>query len=156
MRLGMVVESIGFIVGDDDGALRPILAAGDGVDRVRQKSFADLQVRITRMVVISLERGLHRRAGRAGKQAVELDPESAQFRGFLGYAYTKLNMTSEAAAAFKAAIRLDPEDPRMHFGLGKVYVLMGERASALEEYKILKKVDAKSANELFDLIYKQP
>jgi len=98
----------------------------------------------------------YKEAVKAGKQAVQLDPESAQFRGFLGYAYTKLNMTSEAAAAFKAAIRLDPEDPRMHFGLGKVYVLMGERASALEEYKMLKKVDAKSANELFDLIYKQP
>lgn len=97
-----------------------------------------------------------REAVKAGKQAVELDPESAQFRGFLGFAYTELNMTSEAAAAFKAAIRLDPEDPRMHFGLGKVYVLMGERASALEEYKMLKKVDPKSANELFDLIYKQP
>jgi len=98
----------------------------------------------------------YKEAVKAGKQAVELDPESAQFRGFLGYAYTKLNMTSEAAAAFKAAIRLDPEDPRMHLGLGKVYVLMGERASALEEYKMLKKIDAKSANELFDVIYKQP
>jgi len=98
----------------------------------------------------------YREAVKAAKQAVELDPESAQFRGFLGFAYTKLNMANEAAAAFKAAIRLDPEDPKMHFGLGKAYVLMGERASALEEYKMLKKVDPKSANELFDLIYKQP
>jgi len=97
-----------------------------------------------------------REAVKAGKQAVELDPESAQFRGFLGYAYTELNMANEAAAAFKAAIRLDPDDPRMHFGLGRAYVLMGERSSALEEYKVLKKVDPKSANELFDLIYKQP
>jgi Flp pilus assembly protein TadD len=98
----------------------------------------------------------YKEAVKAGKLAVELAPQSAEFRGFLGFAYSKLNMTSEAAAAFKAAIRLDPENPKMHFGLGRVYVLMGERASAFEEYKMLRKVDPKSANELFDLIYKQP
>lgn len=32
--LSVVIEAIGFIVGDDDGALRPILAVGDGVDLI--------------------------------------------------------------------------------------------------------------------------
>ena len=36
LRLSVVVQAIRFIVSDDDGALRPILAAGDRVDRISQ------------------------------------------------------------------------------------------------------------------------
>jgi len=59
----VVVEAIGFIVGDDDGALLPILAPGDRVDGVSQKGLADLRVGVARVVVIAGEIGLDRRAG---------------------------------------------------------------------------------------------
>jgi Flp pilus assembly protein TadD len=96
----------------------------------------------------------YRDAVQAAKEAINLDPESAEVRGFLGNAYTELKMNTEAAAAFKEGIRLAPDDPRMHFGLGKAYARAGNRASALEEYKMLRKLDPKSAKELFDVIYK--
>ena len=63
LRLGVVIEAIGFIVGDDDGAFRPILAAGDRVDGVSQQGLADLRVGVAGMVVIAGESGLDRRAG---------------------------------------------------------------------------------------------
>jgi tetratricopeptide (TPR) repeat protein len=90
----------------------------------------------------------------AAKEAVRLDPNYVEAYGYLGALYANKSMYSEAAAAFKAAIRVDPDDPRMHLGLGRIYALRGETASALEEYKILKKLNPKLADELFDLIYK--
>ena len=63
LRLGVVVEAIGFIVGDDDGAFRPVLAVCDRIDRVGQESLANLGVRVARVVVIALEGGLDRWAG---------------------------------------------------------------------------------------------
>ena len=63
LRLSVIIEAIGFIVGDDDGALRPIRAVGDGVDRVGQKGFADLRVGVAWVIVIAGESGLDRRAG---------------------------------------------------------------------------------------------
>jgi len=65
LRLGVVVEAIGFIVGDDDNALGPIFAVCDRVDRVSQEGLADLRVGVARMVIVSLEIRFDRRAGRA-------------------------------------------------------------------------------------------
>ena len=91
LRLGVIVEAIGFIVGDDDGALRPILAVGDRVDRVGQKGFADLRVGVAWVIVVALESGLDRRAGRAGNQAIEVavsaaDVEDAALRAGRAFA----------------------------------------------------------------------
>ena len=63
IRLSMIVEAIGLIVGDDDGALRPVWAVGDRVDRVAQKGFADLRVGVAWMIVVAGIRRLDRRAG---------------------------------------------------------------------------------------------
>ena len=59
----VIVEAIGLIVGDDDGALRPIRAVGDRIDRVPQKGFTDLRVGVTWVIVVALVGGLDRRAG---------------------------------------------------------------------------------------------
>ena len=85
LRLGVVVEAIGFIVGDDNGALRPILAAGDRVDGVGQKGLTDLRVGVAGVVVIARESCLNRRAGRARNEAVKVavsaaDIEDSAFR----------------------------------------------------------------------------
>ena len=63
-------------------------------------------------------------------------------------------MNKEAIDSFKQAIRIKPDYADAHYGLGLIYVLVGDRNSALEEYKILKDLDTKSANRLFDNIYK--
>src|SRR5271166_766617 len=62
-RLAVIVQTVGFIVGDDDGALRPIRAVGDRVDRVGQKGLADLRVGVAWVIVVALKSGLDCRAG---------------------------------------------------------------------------------------------
>jgi tetratricopeptide (TPR) repeat protein len=90
----------------------------------------------------------------AAAEAIKLNPKYAEAHGFLGFAFASSGMHKEAASAYKAAIRLEPDNPEAHFGLGKAYAAMSERSSALEEYKILRKLNAKMADELFNLIYK--
>ncbi len=64
----VVVVAFGLVVGDDDGALAPVWAVGDGVDLVGDQRLADLRVGVARMVVVTIEVGADiggvRRAGR--------------------------------------------------------------------------------------------
>ena len=55
--------------------------------------------------------------------------------------------------SFKQAIKISPDYAMAHFSLGLAYILLNDRESALKEYKILKNLDLKKADELFDLIY---
>ena len=55
---------------------------------------------------------------------------------------------------YREAVRKNPDDAAAYFALGVVYVAIKDRDSALEQYKILKNLDSKLANELFNLIYK--
>ena len=52
----------------------------------------------------------------------------------------------------KEEVRNNPDDAEAYFALGVVYVAIKDRDSALEQYKILKNLDSKLANELFNLI----
>jgi tetratricopeptide (TPR) repeat protein len=63
-------------------------------------------------------------------------------------------MYKEASGAFKQVVRIKPDHAEAHFFLGLSYLFFHDRVSALEEYKILKTLDPKLANELFNLIYK--
>jgi Flp pilus assembly protein TadD len=91
----------------------------------------------------------------AVKEAIRLEPKYPEAHGFLGDLYSGMKMYSEAVRAFQEGIRLNPDDPASHFGLGKVYVQTGERSAALDEYKMLKKINPKLADQLFELIYKE-
>jgi tetratricopeptide (TPR) repeat protein len=72
----------------------------------------------------------------------------------MGLTYGTLGRYQEAIEAFKKAISLKPDDANAHFGLGLSYLSIGNRGSALDEYKILKSLDEKMADELFDRIYR--
>jgi tetratricopeptide (TPR) repeat protein len=88
------------------------------------------------------------------KQAIRLKPDYAMAHKNLGAVYGSLNRYEEAMHALKQAIRLKPDYAEAHFYIGLTHLMMGDRGSALEEYKILKELDEKKANELFNLIYK--
>ncbi len=60
----------------------------------------------------------------------------------------------EAIEACKQAIRINPDNAEAHFALGAAYAFLNDRVSALEQYKILKSLDPKRANKLFNRIYK--
>jgi len=90
----------------------------------------------------------------AYKQAIRIKPDLAEAHVNLGVAYHRLGRYSDAVDAYKQAIRIKPDDAAAHYNLGLTYLMLGDKGSALDEYKILKTLDAKLANDLFNLIYK--
>jgi tetratricopeptide (TPR) repeat protein len=88
------------------------------------------------------------------EQWIRLAPDRFEAYCRLASALSSLGRLQEAAEAYKQAIRLKPNDARTHFWLGLIYIDMGNRNAALEEYKILKALDEKWANLLFDFIYR--
>ena len=49
-------------------------------------------------------------------------------------------------------VRRNPDDADAHGNLGGAYLQSNDRDSAIDQYKILKKLDTRLANKLFDKI----
>jgi tetratricopeptide (TPR) repeat protein len=76
-------------------------------------------------------------------------------RGFqVGYCHSELGRYQDSIEACKQAIRIKPDDADAHGFLGATYLTIGNKSSAFEEYKILKTLDAKKADKLFNMINK--
>ena len=88
----------------------------------------------------------------AYKQSIKINPEYAGTYYNLGIAYGKGGRWEEAKKALKEAIKIEPNYAEAHAMLGTACLATGDRDSALEEYKILKTLDVKSADRLFNLI----
>jgi tetratricopeptide (TPR) repeat protein len=88
------------------------------------------------------------------KQTIRINPDYAKAYINLGVTYYKLGRYQDAVEAYKRAIIIKPDISMVHYALGITYLATGDKESALEEYKILKTLDAKQANKLFDLINK--
>ena len=88
----------------------------------------------------------------AYKQTIRIKPDFAEAYLNLGVAYYKLGRYQDAIEPYKQAIRIRPDFVLAHYNLGVAYLVIGDKSSALEECKILKTLDAKQANELFNLI----
>jgi len=90
----------------------------------------------------------------AFKRALKINPKIPGAYYHIGIMYGNLGNLKEAVAAYKQAIRIAPDFVPAHFNMGVFYLHAGRKDAALEEYKILKKLDKKTADKLFDLIYK--
>lgn len=88
------------------------------------------------------------------KEGIRREPDNAAWHYGLGRTYQERGRYQEAVEAYKQAVRLDPNHVGAHFWLGWTYLLLDDKGSALEEYKILKTLDQKLANDLFNVIYK--
>ena len=97
---------------------------------------------------------MYREAMEAFKQAIRIEPDYAEAYNNLGKTYVELGMYREAIEACKQAIRIKPGFAMAHYGLGLTYLLIDNRGLALEQYKILKSLDPKLADHLFNFIYK--
>jgi len=86
------------------------------------------------------------------KQVVRIESEDPEAHYSLGVAYGGLGRWEEAKKALREAIRIKPDCAEAHAMLGTACLATGDRGSALEEYKILKTLDVKSADKLFNLI----
>jgi len=87
------------------------------------------------------------------KVAIEQKADDADAYYALGWTYGKLEDYEQAKKAFQEAIRIQPDYIYAHYGLGIAYLVLGERNLALEEYKMLKDLDQKIADQLFNQIY---
>jgi tetratricopeptide (TPR) repeat protein len=98
--------------------------------------------------------GSYQNAIDAYKQVLRLQPDFAPAYHNLGVVYGLLGHHDEELDAYKQAIRVDPEFVPAHYNIGNAYLKRGNKAAALEEYKILKEIDQKAADQLFQEIYK--
>lgn len=89
----------------------------------------------------------------AFKRALEINPEIPEAYYQLGIMYGSIGNLEEEVVAYKQAIRITPDFVPAHFNMGVFYLNAGQKDAALDQYKILKKLDKKTANKLFDLIY---
>jgi len=90
----------------------------------------------------------------AYNQLVTLKPDVADVAHLLiGNAYTASARYEEAEAAYKQAIGIDANMAAAHYRLGEVYLRMSNKHLALQQHEILKDLDKKLADKLFDLIH---
>ena len=68
--------------------------------------------------------------------------------------YGDLDRHAEAIEALKECVGIEPNFAEGHHFLGYQYIKVGDRESALVEYEILKNLDEKLANDLFNSIKK--
>ena len=85
-------------------------------------------------------------------QSVRLDPMFLDAWNNLGHAYRKIKDYNKALDAYKHALDLKPDYANAHENRGRTYLAMGNKDAAMREYEILKRLDAKMADELLKAI----
>jgi tetratricopeptide (TPR) repeat protein len=85
-------------------------------------------------------------------QAVRLDPKFAEAWNNMGYCYRKVKDYDKSFDAYKHALALKPDYPNAHEYMGRTYLATGDKDAAMREYEILKRLDAKMADELLKAI----
>jgi len=104
------------------------------------------------MGIVLMEMGDARQSAAEFKKAIVIEPNSADFHNGLGYAMLATGNFDEAVTSFKEAIRIDPKHADAHYGIGTAYVNLGEIRLATKEYTLLKEINDKMADNLFNLI----
>ena len=69
------------------------------------------------------------------KDAIQLDPDNAQFRNTLGLVYLNLGRPIDGQAEIQAAIDLDKINPDYHHNLGIAFAQQGRFEEAIAAYK---------------------
>lgn len=104
------------------------------------------------MGIAMMEMGNARQAAIEFKKAIAIEPGNADFHNGLGYALLAAENFNEAITSFKEALRINPRHADAHYGIGRAYVNLGEIELATKEYIILKDINNKMADNLFNLI----
>ncbi len=88
----------------------------------------------------------------AYSQAVRLDPKFAEAWNNMGYCYRKVKQFDKALDAYKHALALKPDFTYAHEYMARTYVALGNKDAAMREYDILRRLDAKMADEVLKAI----
>ena len=95
----------------------------------------------------------YKEAIRAFKRSIKIKPDFAPGYFFLGLSNDRIYKHKVARKCYQKAISIDPNYARAHYKLGATYRHLNDRGSAMEQYKILKKLNTRLANDLFNVIY---
>ena len=85
-------------------------------------------------------------------QSVRLDPKFIDAWNSLGHAYRKTKDYDKALEAYKRALDLKPDSASTHENQARTFLAMGNKDAAMREYEILKRLNAKMADELMKAI----
>ncbi len=91
----------------------------------------------------------------AYRQALRIDPELAEAWKGLGYTYRdddRAGHIASAIEAYRQAVRINPQDAESWFNLGGLCAVEGRSGEAMDVYRRLRPLDAKLADELFNII----
>ena len=87
------------------------------------------------------------------RDAIENEPQNAEFKYYLGTFYEDSEQFDKAAEFIKAAIELDQDNPRYHFRLGVVYDKWNRKEDSMATMRKVIELDPKHANALNYLGY---
>jgi tetratricopeptide (TPR) repeat protein len=99
------------------------------------------------------ESGMHQEAIEVFGEALSIQSDDAQAHNNVALACGKSGKHRQAIAAFKEAIRAKPDYAEAHYNLAITYLILKDENAALREYSVLKNLDQKLANQLFELIH---
>lgn len=88
------------------------------------------------------------------QKAVQLQPENAEARINLGYAYGRLKRYREAISEMREALRLKPDDVDGQFFLGTLYLLVKDRQAALVQLEAVRSLNPQLGEKLYEAIYR--
>jgi len=99
------------------------------------------------------ESGMHQEATEDfGEALLSVQSDDAEAHNNVALACGKSGKHRQAIAAFKEAIRVKPDYAEAHYNLAITYLILKDENAALREYSVLKNLDQKLANQLFELI----
>jgi tetratricopeptide (TPR) repeat protein len=96
---------------------------------------------------------VHQEAIEVFEEALSIQSDDAQAHNNVALACGKSGKHRQAIAAFKEAIRAKPDYAEAHYNLAITYLIVKDENAALREYSVLKNLDQKLANQLFELIH---
>jgi tetratricopeptide (TPR) repeat protein len=87
-------------------------------------------------------------------KTINLNPDYVEAYLNIGVNYGMLGDHEKEKEAYKKALKLKPDYTEAHFNLGMTYLNLQDRNSALKHSKILRTLDPKMADKLFNIINK--
>jgi Flp pilus assembly protein TadD len=104
--------------------------------------------------VALMRSGRNREAIAVLQKTAAMSPANSQTLNALGVAYLDGKRPSDAISAFKNAIELDPSQHAIRFNLAIAYMTSGNKEGAVSQYKLLKQENAKLAEQLYLILFR--
>ena len=152
---GIVIASLATLgaaaFGHDSGGMGGGGTGGGGGGSDGQSQISPARVYFNQGAEFSKKKNWHL-AIQAYAQAVRLDPKFPEAWNNLGYCYRRVKDYDKSFDAYKHALDLKPDYPNAHEYMGRTYLATGNKDAAMREYEVLKRLDAKMADELLKAI----